>query len=171
MVYKLKLCRWSRLQVLAAFWLQTWRRISVARCGVGLVSIKTARCYIWRSLFYAKPAVQKLLNAVPVFAYATRILRSRYEGGNAEVARLITWYRVCSFLKPDMVSKNGASHDIELPQLWVVRCHVWHCSLTPCLASKQQCMFEYGKQLWNFDMNRLSLFSSSKKCTGFTRYK
>merc|ERR1712030_82376 len=117
MVYKLKLCRRSRLQVLAAFWLQTWRRISVARCGVGLVSIKTARCYIWRSLFYAKPAVQKLLNAVPVFAYATRILRSRYEGGNAEVARLITWYRVCSFLKPDMVSKNGASHDIELPQL------------------------------------------------------
>jgi len=80
------------------------------------------------------------------------------EGENAEFVQLITGTKFASFLKPNMASKNDARQGIELSQLLMIRCHVWHRFLKPCLASKRF-QFSYLQSLTQLRHLRLQLNS------------
>ena len=63
----------------------------------------------------------------------TRLLPT--EGLIAEVGQLIARIKFCSFLAPDMASKNDARHGIGLTSHWLIDA-MHGIVFTPCLASK-----------------------------------
>ena len=122
-------------------WLVQHHWSSWARFTTSCYFAKTVHFNIGRGWYTDGTSLDVLVTEDVTRMYRPHFSIGKTEASNAEVGQVIDCRKCGSFLKPNMASKNDARHGIELSQLWIIRCHVWHRFLTLCLASKSWYVF------------------------------